>query len=312
MSGVGEGGRVPFTVQADLDLGRSVEPWLRERGADVCIRRGAVPAELSRVKREGPVWQCAGDRVLIRLPWDVAFLVEDGRSIIYEAKGGIDNLDLRLFLLNMPWLALAMQRGLLPLHASAVAHGEEVHAFTAPSGGGKSTLAAALSARGHALFADDILLLEPVRSDEVYCYGYKDLKLWHEGAALAGARLGGRCRTAEDYDKRYAEVPRLSPHSQGSLKTLYLLREANPRVDDAARISDELKGRLAVARLFQSIHRRRLADAVLGERRIAEWLAAVVPLVAVRFFWRRMIAAHFNQSLERVAAALPRGRLGEA
>ena len=42
MSGVGEGSRVPFTVHADLDLGKFAEPWLRERGTDVRIRRGAA------------------------------------------------------------------------------------------------------------------------------------------------------------------------------------------------------------------------------------------------------------------------------
>ena len=312
MNGVGEGGRVPFTVQADLDLGEFAEPWLRERDAEVCIRRGAVPAALSGVEHEGPVWQCAGDRVLIRLPWDLAFLVEGGRRIIYEAKNGIDDLDLRLFLLNVPWLALALQRGLLPLHASAVAHGREVHAFTAHSGGGKSTLAAGLSARGHALFADDALLLELARSDEVRCYGYKDLKLWRDGAALAGVRLGGRCRTAEDYDKRYAKAPRRSPHTCGLLRTLYVLQEASPRVEDVARLTDELNGHQATVRLFRSIHRRRLAEAVLGERRIAEWLAGLAGLVAVRVFRRSMADAHFNPNLDLIAAALPRERVGEA
>ena len=312
MSGKGAGSQVPFTVQADLDLGTFAEPWLRTRGADVRIGRSAVPDALSGAEHEGPVWQCAGDRVLIRFPWNLAFLVEGGRRISYEAKNGIDDLDLRLFLLNTPWLALAMQRGLLPLHASAVAHGREVQAFTAPSGGGKSTLAAALSARGHALFADDVLLLEPVRSDEVLCYGYKDLKLWREGAALAGVRRGGRCRTAENYDKRYVEAPQRSPHSCGLLRTLYVLQRASSRVEDAAGLTDELKGALATARLFRSIQRRRLATAVLGAGRIAEWLACLARVVSVRVFRRPMADDHFNLHLERIAAALPRERAGAA
>lgn len=312
MSGMGAGGQVPFTVEADLELGSFAEPWLRRRGADVRIRRGAVPAALSGVEHQGPVWQCAGERVLIWFPWDMAFLVEGGRRITYQADDGVDDLDLRLFLLNTPWLVLAMQRGLLPLHASAVAHGREVHAFTAPSGGGKSTLAAALSARGYALFADDVLLLEPVRSDEVRCYGYKDLKLWREGAALAGVRRGGRCRTAESYDKRYVEVPRRSPHTCGLLRTLYVLQRASSRVEDAACLTDKLDGRLAAARLYRSIQRRRLAMAVLGEKRIAEWLADLARLVAVRIFRRPMADGHFNPHLERIALALPRERLGEA
>ena len=297
--------RVPFTVEADLDLGAAATPWLRTQGADVRIRRGAVPKALSSVEHEGPVWQCAAERVLIRYPWGLGFLVEGGRRISYEADGAFEDLDLRLFLLSTPWLALAMQRGLLPLHASAVAHGKDVYAFTGGSGAGKSTLAAALSARGHALFADDVLLVEPVRSDEARCYGYKDLKLWPEGAALAGVRLGGRTRTTKDYDKRYAEPPHRSPHTCGLLSTLHVLGRASSRVETPAGLSEDLAGRLAVARLYHSIHRRRLAVAILGAKRIAEWLAGLARTVRLRTFLRPMADVHFNRHLELIAAALP-------
>ena len=91
---------VPFTVDADLELDGTMQPWLR-RGGDVMIRRGAVPAGLRHVEQETPVWQRAGGRVLVRYPWGMRFLVEGGASIAYEA-GAAAELDLRLFLLPMP------------------------------------------------------------------------------------------------------------------------------------------------------------------------------------------------------------------
>ena len=304
--------RVPFTVEADLDLGAATAPWLRTQGADVRIRRGAVPKALSGVEHEGPVWQCAAERVLIRYPWGMGFLVEGGRRISYEADGAFEDLDLRLFLLSTPWLVLAAQRGLLPLHASAVAHGEDVYAFAGGSGAGTSTLAAALSAHGHAFFADDVLLVEPVRSDEVRCYGYKDLKLWPKSAALAGVRLGGRTRTAKNYDKRYAEPPRRSPHTCGLLNTLHVLSRATSRADAPAGVSEDLPDHVAVGLLYHSIPHRRLAVALLGHKRIAKWLSSLARTIRLGTFLRLMGKAHFNRDLELIAAALPHEPPGQA
>src|SRR6185436_12200791 len=53
--------------------------------------------------------------------------------------------------------AILYQRGILPLHASAVLIDGELVAFLAPSGTGKSSLAAAFVTDGAVLFADDLL-----------------------------------------------------------------------------------------------------------------------------------------------------------
>jgi hypothetical protein len=56
---------------------------------------------------------------------------------------------------------VALLRGYEALHAGAIATPTGVIAITAASGGGKSTLLAELLARGLALMADDVLVLEP-------------------------------------------------------------------------------------------------------------------------------------------------------
>jgi hypothetical protein len=54
-----------------------------------------------------------------------------------------------------------MLRHELVLHASAVSYGDVAVAFVGKSGMGKSTLATALCAAGHALVSDDLLRVEP-------------------------------------------------------------------------------------------------------------------------------------------------------
>ncbi len=67
----------------------------------------------------------------------------------------------RLLFAQVLPLAAALQ-GLSLLHASAVALGGRAFAFLAPSGTGKTSVAAHLVARGASLLTDDALAVEPV------------------------------------------------------------------------------------------------------------------------------------------------------
>lgn len=301
---------VPFTVDTDLDLGRAAAPWLRAHGADVKIRYGAVPHKLPEMEAEGPTWQCAGNRVLIALPWGVRFLVEGGESIRYTAPGDFASVDRRLFLLGTAWLALALQRGLLPLYASAVVCNDAVYAFTGPSGIGKSTLTTAISARGYEFFGDDVLLLAPPArfGDDVRCYAYQDLKLWQHGATLAGVRLGSPVREAAGYDKRYVEPPRQSRSPVGRLKSLYVLRRSPPRPEVHA-VVESLLGRLSIEILYRSILHKNLAKTVVEPSRFSEWVAASVQSVDIHRFHRPMVDERFDEGLRKIAEALS-GREG--
>ena len=299
---------VPFTVDADLELGRSARPWLRSLGADVRIRRGAVPTALRGVEARRGCWERAGERVLVH-KGDMRFLVEGGLSIAYSASPATDPMDLRLFLMGAPWLALAVQRGLLPLHASAVASAADVQAFCGPMKAGKSTLAAALSARGHAFFADDSLLLDiDHATNNVRCYAYKDLKLSDAGAELADLPPGCPVSVTEDRRKFYVEPPRRSAHTAGRLKGIYLLGSNSARRD--AEVA-ALTGREAVRALHWTIHRLYLVAAIVGAQRLADWMVELAKRADVHIFRYGMDESRFHSTLATIAAALrppPPGR----
>ncbi|NEX18412.1 MAG: hypothetical protein C1943_17865 [Halochromatium sp.] len=93
---------------------------------------------------------------------DVArYRVQDGREILVDPLPDADPGDVRLWLLGTALGALLHQRGLLPLHVSALALSGGAYAFCGDSGAGKSTLAAALHRRGLALLTDDVGLAVP-------------------------------------------------------------------------------------------------------------------------------------------------------
>jgi hypothetical protein len=85
-------------------------------------------------------------------------------------------------------LGLALhQRGTLALHASAVAIDGRAVAFVGPKGAGKSTLAAALSARGHTLLTDDVVALDlPDDAPPMVRRGPTNLNLWPDSALATG------------------------------------------------------------------------------------------------------------------------------
>src|SRR6185437_15564144 len=70
----------------------------------------------------------------------------------------------RSYLMGSLFAVLCHQRGLLPLHASAVATGEGAIAFLGSSGAGKSSLAAFLARAGYRVLADDICVIDPTAS----------------------------------------------------------------------------------------------------------------------------------------------------
>jgi hypothetical protein len=87
-------------------------------------------------------------------------------------------------------------RGLEPLHASAVGLRGTALAMVGASGRGKSSLAAELALAGAALFADDVVALEPVGEGVVAYPGTELLSLrWPTVESIGRARVEslGRC-----------------------------------------------------------------------------------------------------------------------
>lgn len=133
-------------------------PWLGdERPVDIEISFGAI-----HVPAEPPIFSLphstlwADGQFLLHLEQVGKFWVEKGRRIVLEPAEHADESELRTFLLGSVLGVLCHQRGLLPIHASAVRIDGRAILIAGNSGAGKSTLAAALGARGHALVADDI------------------------------------------------------------------------------------------------------------------------------------------------------------
>jgi hypothetical protein len=291
--------RPPFTVSADFEVGDHIKPYLVESGSDVDIRRGLVPMALEGDGPDGAAYQIRSGRVLIHVPNGTRYLIEEGRRIAYAGNNQLDHREVALFLFGSAWGVLCYQRGLIPLHASAVFDGGNVHAFAGTSGAGKSTLVAALAARGHAFFADDVLILDPRRLEpEPLCFaGHKELKLWRDALAMTGCRPGDAVRSIDGFPKFYARPSIQSTVIAGRLVNLVML--AHAKRDEAPNIQ-RITGARAVTRLAQSVYRPAFADAIMGRKTLYEALARLVARVGLHRFGRRFDASAFDEGVDYV------------
>jgi hypothetical protein len=84
-----------------------------------------------------------------------------------------------------PVLGLLLRlRGVVCLHASAVALGDRAVAFVGSEGAGKSTTAAALAQRGHAVISDDVVALIEEEGRFSVLSAYPHLSLWPDSVKM--------------------------------------------------------------------------------------------------------------------------------
>ncbi len=141
-------------------------PWQGDgRPVDVEISLDVIPD-----RTEAPIFVLPHSRLwadgafLLAMDGLGRFWVEGGRRVLVEPAPGTNEAELRGFILGSVLGALCHQRGLLPIHASAVRIDGRAVLIAGESGAGKSTLAAALGACGHALVADDVVAFDPISS----------------------------------------------------------------------------------------------------------------------------------------------------
>ena len=162
----------------EVEVRRVDQP--RERGSGRLINRGIV-------YRDG-----------IRLNWrdEVQFDMFDGKRIDY-----IPGADWRSALptsfystvaaLTVAWL------GALPVHACAVEIDGRAFVIAGRAGAGKSTLAAALIAKGASLVADDLTVIRAIRGSGIAVFAGRPAMRQHPGTA---ASMASECCTRIEGD----------------------------------------------------------------------------------------------------------------
>lgn len=196
----------------------------------VNIRLGATPAALSAPLATAESYEANDTEFLLRLPGIANYYVRDGVEIVVHPDAGGPELDVRSYLMGNLFAVLCHQRGLLPLHASAIATPQGAVAFLGASGAGKSSIAAFLARRGHRILADDICLVDPAAPrDQRVLPMAPWLKLWSATLDAMGESSQGLPRIFSD-DEKYRYVLQ-QPEAPTPLAELILLERAEDQAE---------------------------------------------------------------------------------
>lgn len=150
---------------------------------DVVIRKEALGTPPTSFVRDGRYFGRSPDESILVWGDLVAVRVRGGREIGYDRSAAASDYWVRQCLLGPAFGVLLHQRGTPALHASAVEVDGEAVVLLGHKGVGKSTTAAALAMKGHALLADDIVAVDMTSPDApLVMPGFRHVKLWNDAA----------------------------------------------------------------------------------------------------------------------------------
>ena len=189
------------------------------RSEDVVIRCSRVPESLPSVTAEFPEGQCNENELLLNIPDAARYLIRHGAEILVDPAPLASPGNVAAYLLGTAFGVLCHQRGIPPLHASAIEVDDGCVAFTGDSGAGKSTLAAALAARGHQVISDDVCVLHPDDHGHLLIWpGLIRLRLWEDAMQALACERPGVEREFRGYNKYL--IPLDPPRNPGKSRRL--------------------------------------------------------------------------------------------
>ena len=129
-------------------------------------------------------------------------LVENGQKLTYQLKPNGRFLYLQTYILGYGMSMIAMQRGLLSIHCSALADDKGALIIAGESGAGKSTVTSAFLDKGYRLMADDMAWVEVAENQPVLASpAFPYQKLCRDVAIAKGYNLDDLLYINEDKDK---------------------------------------------------------------------------------------------------------------
>lgn len=211
----------------------------------------------------------------IRIDAVADFEVRRGQLITVWPAAGAVQKEIEIFLFGPVWATLCHQRGLLPLHASAILTDGRIAAFAGRSGAGKSTTAALMHSLNYQLFADDILPITFDKDAEPGAWPYlRRLKLEGDLILQLALTAGEPVSERLDNDKYFVHPTYAADDKWSRLERLYALEIAAGNSQNSI---DRIVGAEAVSALVEHTYH---FDFIEGSRRYNDHLAFCTTLAS--------------------------------
>lgn len=223
--------------------------------ADVVIQK----ERLNHLKNDHQFHGVPG-RLYFHVPTIVTMDVRDGNTILVDVEDTADFPLAQAYITGSALGIILQQRGLLVLHANAIAiNDEEAALFVGASGAGKSTTANAFMQAGFEVLTDDVSAIEFDKHGNAWVLpAYPSIKLWQD-VAQRDYDLCGLRPIASREKKFYVKADAQFCHDKRKVQAIYGL-EVGDEVSQ-----EELHGAAAFDWLHQQIYRLYLVQ-LLGQQ----------------------------------------------
>ena len=208
------------------------------------------------------------------------FVVDDaGTEVWAEWIDPLTLEDTTTYLLGPVMGFVMLLRGVVCLHASAIAIGDEAIALVGPAGSGKSTTAAAFADSGYNILAEDVVTLDDRDDHFLVRPGYPCIRLWPASVkALYGSETH-LPRLTPNWDKCYLDLTERFHAEPLRLAAIYQLGERQD--DPAAPFVEALDPSEGLMSLVANTYATKLMDKQMRAREF-EVLSRVLKNVRLR------------------------------
>jgi hypothetical protein len=233
-------------IQADMDCPELPSVSGETGSPDVTIHL-LPPAASALESLENGYYEVQPGIFRLVVPGVAMYRVEEGRRIFIAPLPDVPAEKLRLFLLGSAMGALLYQRGLFPLHGSAIETPWGAMIFVGAQGAGKSTLAAQFHRKGYRLLSDDVCAVAALPEGLQILPALAQFRL----CADAYERLGTTPGVRFDVDKYVVPMGEgYCPHPV-SLRAIHILVDH----DSSTPVFEVLRGFDRVQRLLENLYR---------------------------------------------------------
>ncbi len=267
-----------FQIDSEIEL-----PELRTGNgteADVRIRLAKVPDKLEDALKTGIGYQIKKDNYILTIANVAKYQALRGNEIRIDPYPGADEQSIRVFLLASVFGALSHQRGVLPMHASAIDYQGEAVLFAGSAGSGKSTTAVAFGQKGFPVMSDDISVIRFQKDQPVLYPGPVRSKLWLDSLRQLNYPYREEDRVRPSLEKFLVTTGGKDQTNPLPVKKMFILRQK----DVASVAVETLTGRLAFNAVRHNTFRSRLMEGLGAKPRhfqLCSAFAASIPVIEV-------------------------------
>ena len=254
-----------------------------------------VPNEVENALFQARTFAISKQEFLLNLPSGLRFHYRRGAGVCSERPTDVGDQEFELFRSGTLAGAVAMLNDMTVLHVSAVEYAGGVFAFTASSGGGKSTLAAGLQEYGFTDYCDDTLLVRNTAEGLMSAPSQHLIKLWGDALELTGRPRGDRIRSGTN--KFFIANQSVTPRLPKPLKALYVLRFAK----DGTTAIEAVTGTRTLEMVQAALYRPHIVEALWPKATAFEKLAAIGTACPIFQFERPRDRESYWHGVETIA-----------